>query len=191
MKYLKTFEKHITIELDDNDQVYLMSEYIREYDRTDLIEKKSILSKIKNLFKNGFDPNINFVDSSIPFVFILERLTRYYNEILEVFVKYGLSGNIAKKILESDSIHWLNRDNLNFIKKLKILIETDVNLLEKIESTIPRYNGLNILEVIEDKLRTDRISKEKSDRIFDIIKNKKPEQYQQYLIQKNANKYNL
>jgi hypothetical protein len=168
-----------------------MSEYIREYDRTDLIEKKSILSKIKNLFKNGFDPNINFVDSSIPFVFILERLTRYYNEILEVFVKYGLSGNIAKKILESDSIHWLNRDNLNFIKKLKILIETDVNLLEKIESTIPRYNGLNILEVIEDKLRTDRISKEKSDRIFDIIKNKKPEQYQQYLIQKNANKYNL
>jgi hypothetical protein len=191
MKYLKTFEKYITIELDDNDQVYLMSEYIREYDRTDLIEKKSILSKIKNLFKNGFDPNINFVDSSIPFVFILERLTRYYNEILEVFVKYGLSGNIAKKILESDSIHWLNRDNLNFIKKLKILIETDVNLLEKIESTIPRYNGLNILEVIEDKLRTDRISKEKSDRIFDIIKNKKPEQYQQYLIQKNANKYNL
>jgi hypothetical protein len=191
MKYLKTFEKHITIELDDNDQVYLMSEYIREYDRTDLIEKKSILSKIKNLFKNGFDPNINFVDSSIPFVFILERLTRYYNEILEVFVKYGLSGNIAKKILESDSIHWLNRDNLNFIKKLKILIETDVNLLEKIESSIPRYNGLNILEVIEDKLRTDRISKEKSDRIFDIIKNKKPEQYQQYLIQKNANKYNL
>jgi hypothetical protein len=191
MKYLKTFEKHITIELDDNDQVYLMSEYIREYDRTDLIEKKSILSKIKNLFKNGFDPNINFVDSSIPFVFILERLTRYYNEILEVFVKYGLSGNIAKKILESDSIHWLNRDNLNFIKKLKILIETDVNLLEKIESTIPRYNGLNILEVIEDKLRTDRISKEKSDRIFDIIKNKKPEQYKEYLIKKDSKKYNL
>ena len=112
MKYLKTFEKHITLNLDDSDQVYLMSEYINEYDRVDIGEKRIFINRIKNLFKNGFDPNVNFVNSSVPFVFILERTSHFYNELLELFVKYGLNGVIAKKLLENDAINWLNNDSL-------------------------------------------------------------------------------
>jgi hypothetical protein len=194
MKYLKTFEKHITIELNDNDQVYLMSEYIREYDRSDINEKMIFINRIKNLFKNGFDPNVNFVDSNEPFVFILEITEHFYDELLEVFVKYGLSGEIAKELILSDIMSNLDDSNVKFLKKLKVILNTDINFLEKQsfpDKSYIKYNKLNFFEILDKKVEGNEISRKYADRLFDIIKNKKPEQYQQYLIQKDANKYNL
>jgi hypothetical protein len=194
MKYLKTFEKHITLELDDSNQVFLMNRYITEYDRSDINEKKIFINRIKNLFKNGFDPNVNFVDSNVPFVFILETTEHFYDELLEVFVKYGLSGEIAKELILSDIMSNLDDSNVKFLKKLKVILNTDINFLEKQsfpDKSYIKYNKLNFFEILDKKVEGNEISRKYADRLFDIIKNKKPEQYQQYLIQKNANKYNL
>ena len=191
MKYIKTFEKHITLSLDDTDQVFLMTQYINEYDRVDNYQKKIFINRIKNLFKNGFDPNVNFVNSSVPFAFILERTAQFYNELLEIFVRFGLNGTTAKKLLENDVINFLRNDNFYFMKKLKILLDCDIDLLEKVELPYPKYNGLNIFQMIDMKLTDGIISIKYYEKVIDIIKSKKPEQYEQYLTQKEANKYNL
>jgi len=191
MKYLKTFEKHIKLDLDDNDQIYLMTQYIKEYDTSTLSDKKIILYKIKKLFVNGFDPNTNFIDSNLPFVTILNKTSRYYHELLELFVKFGLSGLISHTILLNHVIPWLGTDSYNSIKKLKLLLDSDIDLLVKIESKITRHNNLNIFEIIDNNIEKEKISKKVADKIFDVIRIKKPEQYKQYLIQKEANKYNL
>lgn len=203
MKYIKTFEKLIKLDLDDYDQISLMTQYINEYDNifnnknrnnihpvNSSDNKKNILLKIKNLFKNGFDPNINFIGSDTPFVYILDRQSKYYIELLELFVYFGLNGRIANDIIANDTIHWSMSD-VSMLKKLKILLNSDVNLLEKLKSTITRYNNMSIFDAIDEKIITDKISKKVADKIFNIISNKKPEQYKIYLMKKDGKKFNL
>lgn len=188
MKYIKTFEKYIDVELDENDQVYLMTEYIREYAVSKNDEyKKSLYDKMKNLFENGLDPNSTYPNSSVPFIYIFERENVYNLDIMKLFVKHGLSGKIAKTIIDSDISYSFGSRKL---PKIMTLLDTDVNLLDKIKSGSNTFDKLNFFEAM-DKLKERDDMKDSVEKLLKEVKLKKPEQYKKYLINKEAEKYNL
>jgi hypothetical protein len=78
------------------------------------------------------------------------------------------------------------------IKKITLLLDVDFDLFEWDHKKITNTDiNKSAFDIIYDKNKYKSISKETFNILLSTIKDKKPEQYQKYLIIQNTNKYNI
>ena len=178
MKYLKTYEALITLDLDQEELELLMDDAI-ENDKIKVVE---------SLLKNGFDPNHRNFTKDEPLI-----LTAAYEENIEIvklLIKYNADLNIIvddSTIIESILTYCIDSNTLKGITK-NLLVHSDVMIL-LIQS------GVNITQkFMEDlnglKTRHKRIS-DIAIKLLNRIKEECSEQYKIYKLSLTANKYNL
>ena len=178
MKYLKTYEALITLDLDQEELELLMDDAI-ENDKIKVVE---------SLLKNGFDPNHRNFTKDEPLI-----LTAAYEENIEIvklLIKYNADLNIIvddSTIIESILTYCVDSNTLKGITK-NLLVHSDVMIL-LIQS------GVNITQkFMEDlnglKTRHKRIS-DIAIKLLNRIKEECSEQYKIYKLSLTANKYNL
>lgn len=180
MKYLKTYEALITLDLDQEEMSLLMN---------DAIENNKI-GLVESLLKNGFDPNYRELRNDEPLI-----LTVAYNgdeeiEIVKLFIKYNADLNI---VIDDSTIL---DDLLTYCDEVKTLKDITKYLL-KISNVIILLiqSGANITQAFMEELnqltiRHKNISKIAID-IMQRIKNECSEQYKIYKLSLTAKKYNL
>jgi hypothetical protein len=183
MRYLKTYDKMINFDLDENIQSLVLVDAI----------KRNNIDLIKKLFDSGLDPNMNFSDYGQPiFLTILEQ-TPVNIDIVKLFIKYGV--NIHEKFYNDglSIFHYVMGLLLDkktkhdyYIELLSIFLEAGANLLLE-----DKHKKENYLETIERFFINEYITKKMAIKIFDTIKEKAPEQYEQYAMKKAAKKYNI
>ena len=176
MKYLKQYETYIEIFLDDDDQLFLMLEYINNNDS----------DKIKKLFIKEFDPNTK--QGREPIVMNLINKTENINiNILNLFIEFGLTVDIITSFLYN-SINWYNKktDKLNLLESSRICIKSGANLFYEYG------RNENIFDVIDDNdILSDKFRKE----LYKMIQYESPNEYNKYITEKeiniNSSKFNL
>lgn len=175
MKYLKTYESTITLDLDEYDQEKLM-EYALDNDKVNIV---------KGLLDNKFDPN-HLIDREPMIVYNNGRVDL---RIIELLIKYGADVNLVANdnpIIITTIFNYHKKLNTNdFIDRLRLLIKSGANLFATSEY------GYNFFDEIDDKFENSRITIKTIKAILNMIKEESPEQYKEYEARKEAIKYNL
>jgi len=183
MKYLKAYETIISLDLDEEDQKNLMIQAI-ENNKTSLI---------KELLKNGFNPNTKITYhlyiSEVPLLLIESGKKLPNLEIIQLLIDYGANVNLINN--DWPIIYQIIYNSNRLIKKpilleiIKKFIKAGANLL-----FINKDRG-NFFDIIKKKTEWKDFTQKFEDQLFDMIKIEAPEQYKKYLIEKDIKKYNL
>lgn len=180
MKYLKLYESYINIKLDEDDQITLMLKYLKVLN----------CEKIKYLLDNCFDPDTTINGTSI--IYTMSNNDNYDdvdNEILELFINAGLNKNdiynfLCRYLLNRNYNSRMNIPNI--LETIRLCVKSGINILDRVVT----YD--NLFDLIESKRKYNIFfDKKLADKILSIIKDELPEQYNEYMVIKNTEKYNL
>lgn len=178
MKYLKTFEDLVTLDLNNTQKEKLMN----------LAIENDEVSIVKGLLDSGYMPD--FLDDLQTIIATQSYTTSINLEIVKLFIDHGYNVNLRNK--EGDTV--LTNSIYNFRKKsddkyfamFKMLIKAGADtsvFVDKGEDW--KYDFYYLLD------ESDRLTKTLKKKILDFLKNEAPKQYDYYLMKKNVNKYNL
>lgn len=186
MKYIKTFETLITLDLDESFQADIMEL---------ALSKRKILI-VEELLNNGFDPNKMI--SGVPLL-IHSFINNYHRvdiEILELIIDKGADVNMYVGTIPfmSEVIYSYDKkfDDHVFLKVFRLFLRKGANLFLNHKHYSDNWNTF---DVIEDKIENKKINKNLTIKLFDIIKEEVPEQYEEYItmkkIKEDSEKYNI
>ena len=169
MKHLKTFEHKSKIKYDIDD----MPRYI----------EAGNIKMIKKILSSGVDVNsINI--RTYPVI----QLSVYYMDtnIVDLLLEYGADiDDINTNNGNSTLIDFSYYSNLHKQKDLDMLY----HIIDKgADWNIKNYKGWDFFDAIKNNYSSHNLDKEKL--IYDIIE-KYPDKYENYIMKKNINKYNL
>ena len=187
MKYLKSYEEVFTVDLKKSEQELLIKHAITRND-TDLVEeliKSKIISNKNNI--------IEYVKNKI--------ITRKINlNLLEIIFNSNLlnkndfSKLLSLSVINSSSVQHKSKSELMAL--IVMLLEKGADPLIKYKTYCSFYytnafKQRNFFEEIEDRVKQQFMTKSFFNRIIQFIKNRYPDYYDKYLMEKDANKYNL
>jgi len=182
MKYLKTYEKMMSLDLDIDEQETLM---------TMAIDQEKI-SLIEGLFQNGFDPNHITSDYGIPLLlYPLADVTKNLNiEIIRLLISNGADVNLIVNgsPLISDALILYNKRVKNedytnkYLEIIRLLIKSGANL------SIKNEENENTFDIIENMINWGSFKPRFAKKLLNIIKEEAPEQYGIHITSK---KYNI
>lgn len=175
MKYLKTFEKSITLDLNNKEERNLM-EYALE---------NEVVSIVKSLLDNKFDPNTLIGGDSMLIYYIYGREINL--EIIKLLLDYGANVNLTinnnPPVILSYAGNYTKKNNSKeYIEILRLFLKAGAKLF------IEDEDGLNFFETIE---MNGSLNKKTKKELLNIVKEESPEQYQEYIARKESTKYNL
>lgn len=181
MKYIKTYEDIVTLDLNNSQKEKLMEMAIEQDE----------VSIVKGLLDSGYMPN--FIQD-VQSVIATQTLTTSINlDIVKLFIDYGYNVNLKDK--EGDtaltcSTYILKKQTGDiYVEMIKMLIkagaDTTIIVDKGDEDEDWKYDFYDRLE------ETERLSKPLKKKILDFIKKEAPEQYNYYLMKQNVKKYNL
>lgn len=175
MKFIKTYESIITLDLNKKEEIKLM-EYALE---------ENVISIVKGLLDNNFDPNTLIQGDSMLIYYIYGRDINL--KIVKLLLDYGADVNLIvgnnTPIILSYAGNYTKRINSNeYIELFRLFMKANVKLFVEDE------DGLNFFDHLENNSSMNKKTKKE---ILNIVKEESPEQYQEYIGRKTAIKYNL
>lgn len=179
MKYIKTYEDKVTVDLKDDEKKFLMRHAAETQN----------YSMLKRLLEAGFNPNIAIDDTST-------QKTLLYNEairkdpnlaIIQLLIDYGADVNYIDTYKAYPLAMFILRASINSTDKYK-LVEILTKLIIAKTNLNAKFMGETFFNVLERKLENNKKLK---DKLLKVIKEVLPEQYKEYEISRDSNKYNL
>ena len=175
MKYIKTYEKLIALELDNDDLIKIMNDAMSDQK----------IPLIRSLLENGFNPNFN---TNYPLV--LRSAVKKNIELVKLFIEFN--ANLNLEIYKQSMLLYIlenpiksNATLTSAAKELNQLIDIII-LLIKSGSEI-KDDFMNELNSLRKRRNIGSTAQKLKDRII----NECSEQYDKYLLNQNINKYNL
>lgn len=181
MKYIKTYEQRISIDLDRRTTDILLNHALSRHD----------LRLMRQLIEGGIDPNYDKLGHPL---LVIEATKNDPNlEMVKLLIELGADVNFVDKYNNSSLIHRIFRSMKNTSKNkllelVRILLEKGANLLV---SDTWDWSGKNSIEIIEDSKESKEISNGFYNKLIKLIKELAPDQYEQYKLEADSNKYNL
>lgn len=184
MKYLKTFEDLVTLDLNNEQKERLLIIAIENDE----------VSIVKGLLDSGYMPNFIY---NLQTIIATQSYTTSINlDIVKLFIDAGYNVNLRNKdgdTVLTNSIYNFRknvqrnqRSDDKYFEMFKMLIKAGADtsvLVDKGEDW--KYDFYDLLEEIE------RIPKTLKKKMLIFLKTEAPEQYDHYLMKKNVDKYNL
>lgn len=175
MKYIKTFEKSVTLNITDKEEIKLM-EYALD---------NEVISIVKSLLDNKFNPNTLIDGDSMLTYYIYGRNINY--DIIKLLLDYGADVNLKVNdnppiILSYAGNYTKNNNSKEYIELFRLFLKYGAKLFVEDE------DGLDFFETIE---MNSSLNKKTKKEILNIVKEESPEQYQEYISRLTAKKYNL
>jgi len=177
MKHLKTYEDMVSFDLDEEEKMKLIEMAI----------EKDNINILKSLLDTGYLPD--FIDGQQSIITIQSHIENSNSlDMIKLFIDHGYDidqkdkdGNTS---LINSIFNFKKNSDVKFLKMLEIIIGADA------DTTIINDDGEDFYDILDYSL--DRIIKKslKQD-ILNLIKIKKPDQYEYYLMRKNMKKYNI
>ena len=180
MKYIKTYEKVISLNLDDEDQKIIFYHALNN-------DKVQI---VKDLLKHGMNPNLKDKEySSYPI--LLAQCLRYKPniEIIQLLIDAGADANAiiyGETVLIQEILINMkkNTNKTALIKIFEILIKSGADINKK-------SRNFDFFDGIDQEFQFGYLTKGFVDRLMKMIKEIAPEKYEQHIMEKDADKYNL
>lgn len=175
MKYIKTFEKSVTLNITDKEEIKLM-EYALD---------NEVISIVKSLLDNKFNPNTLIDGDSMLIYYIYGRNINY--DIIKLLLDYGADVNLKVNdnppiILSYAGNYTTKNNSKEYIELFRLFLKYGAKLFVEDE------DGLDFFETIE---MNSSLNKKTKKEILNIVKEESPEQYQEYISRLTAKKYNL
>lgn len=183
MKYIKTFEDLITLDLEEKDLARVMDDAMTDQN----------VRLIKNLLENGFDPNCR-VTSARPYVLGAAEKCFYNDyekslETVKLFIKFGANLNIipyntileillGKPIYNTSTLTAAAVQLKQVSEILIILIKSGARITEKFMTEL-------------NSIRKRRNIGKTAEELYHRIMNECAEEYERYELSIQTNKFNL
>ena len=192
MKYIKTYERIVTLDLDDSDLRKMITQAI--------YSQPNKISLIKSILESGYDPN-NYEARSFLFrIVTMDRDTssviNEYLKMMSLFIEHGadlndagFDGDLLTAIVEdsSEDINGIRtlKDGANYLRRrkeyIRFLIKAGSDLSNK------DFSFFKSLEALKKKRNIGKTAED----ILNMAIEEKPEAYEKYLISKDIKKFNL
>lgn len=178
MKYIKTYEDIVTLDLNNSQKEKLMEMAIEQDE----------VSIVKGLLDSGYMPN--FIQD-VQSVIATQTLTMSINlDIVKLFIDNGYNVNLRDRegdtTLTSSTYIFRKKTDDKYFEMFKMLIKAGADtsvIVDKGEDW--RYDFYDRLE------ESERMSKSLKKKILDFIKKEAPQQYNYYLMKQYVKKYNI
>ena len=162
MKYIKTFEK-----LQLNNQSQLNTALLK------YAKVKESLELLRGLIIKGANVNCKDIVGRTPLM--IASAAGFYRAV-ELFIKKGADVNYVDSIGNTALLYFVSkRFGISYKKCLDLFIENNIDLSHE------NSRGFDVFSVASFN----------AEKLTNYIKEKYPEMYDEYLMKKDANKYNL
>jgi len=179
MKYIKTYEDKVTVDLKEDEKIFLMQHAARTQN----------YSMLKRLLEAGFNVNIAISSNSSNTTLLYEEAIKKNPdlEIIQLYIDYGANVNYTDTYHAYPLAMFILRAATTTTNK-----QTLVEILIKLIKAGANFNAKFIDETFFDLLER-RLEKNKKikDKILNAVKEFAPAQYKEYEISKDSKKYNL